>query len=52
VYCSGGSSTNTHFIIDVVGFYITNGAAAARALPDDFKAWEKKAKARLERESR
>jgi hypothetical protein len=51
VFCSGGSSTNTHFIIDVVGFFITGGAAA-RALPDDFKALEKKAKARLERDSR
>ena len=29
IYCSGGSSTNTHFIIDVVGFFITNGAAYA-----------------------
>jgi len=49
VFCSGGSSTNTHFIIDVVGFFITNGAASARALPERFKAWEKKAKAQLER---
>ena len=53
IFCSGSASVNTHFIIDVVGFFLHAGAStAARALPDDFKAWEKKAKDRLERESR
>jgi hypothetical protein len=52
IFCSGGSSTNTHFIIDVVGFFINNGAAAARALPERFTTWEKKVKAQLERDSR
>lgn len=47
IYCSGGSSTNTHFIIDVVGYMISGGAAAA-AVPADIKAAEKKAKRQLE----
>jgi hypothetical protein len=46
VFCSGGASTSTHFIIDVVGLFITNGAAA-KALPASFKAWEAKAKRQL-----
>jgi len=50
VFCSGGSSTNTHFIIDVVGYFISGGAA--RAVPESFKTFEKKAMAQLKRESR
>jgi hypothetical protein len=48
IYCSGGSSTNTHFIIDVVG-YQYNGGAAAVAVPAEVKAAEKKARRQLER---
>jgi hypothetical protein len=48
IYCSGGSSTNTHFIIDVVGYMVTGGAAAA-AVPAEVKAAEKRARRQLER---
>jgi len=48
IFCSGGSSTNTHFIIDVVGYQFTGGAAAA-AVPAEIKAAEKVARRQLER---
>jgi hypothetical protein len=50
IYCSGGSSNSTHFIIDVVGYFISGGANVAA--PPEFAEWEQKAKQRLERESR
>lgn len=46
IYCSGGSSNSTHFIIDVVGYFFHTGAAAEP--PASFTAWETKAKRRLE----
>lgn len=50
VYCSGGSATSTHFIIDVVGFFLNNGANQA-PLPESFKRWEAKAKRHLAQHS-
>lgn len=50
IYCSGGSSNSTHFIIDVVGYFYTGGASLVA--PPGFDEWERKAKQRLERESR
>jgi hypothetical protein len=48
IYCSGGASTSTHFIIDVVGYFYTGGAA--RVSPPGFDDWERRAKQRLQRE--
>ena len=48
IYCSGGSSNSAHFIIDVVGYFYTGGAA--RVAPPGFEAWERRAKQRLQRE--
>lgn len=39
VYCSGGSSVKTHFIIDVVGIFLT----AEEPVPAKIKAWQKRA---------
>ena len=46
VYCSGGSTTSTDYIMDVVGYF----TVAAAPAPAQFTAWEKEAKRRLERE--
>ena len=48
LYCSGGSSTSTHFIIDVVGYFYTGGAA--RVSPPGFEEWERRAKQHLQRD--
>jgi hypothetical protein len=39
VYCSGGSTVKTHFIIDVIGVFLTNTAPA----PAKVRAWQQKA---------
>lgn len=49
VYCSGDSNTGTDYIMDVIGVFITGGAAD-RPLPAKFTAWEKEAKRSLERD--
>ena len=46
VYCSGGSTTSTDYIMDVIGVFVT-GDAARRPLPAEFTAWAKAAKRRL-----
>lgn len=48
VYCSGSSSTNTHFIIDVVGYFVSGGAAA-KAPPKE-QARQAEMRRRLERQ--
>lgn len=48
IFCAGGSSSNTHFVIDVVGYFYNGGAAMAA--PAGFRNWERKAKARLKGE--
>lgn len=45
VYCSGGSSVKTHFIIDVVGIFLT----AEEPVPAKIRAWQKRADKRLGR---
>lgn len=47
VFCSGGSTTSTHFVIDVVGYFETGGAAAV-AVPAEIQAAELKARRSLE----
>jgi hypothetical protein len=48
VYCSGGATTSTHFIIDVIGyFYTTVGATPARP---EFTKWQQNARRRLKAE--
>lgn len=45
VYCGGVAGSNTHFILDSIGYLYTNVAAKNAAQ----KAWEKEMKARLDR---
>jgi hypothetical protein len=50
VYCSGGSTTSTHFIIDVIGYFYAIPEAAPA--PPEFTQWEQKARRRVEAEQR
>lgn len=47
VWCSGGSSTSTHFIVDVLGYFYNGGAA--RVAPPGVEDAERKALQRLRR---
>ena len=50
VYCSGGATTSTHFIIDVIGYFYAIPEAAPA--PPEFTQWEQKARRRVEAEQR
>lgn len=42
VYCSGGSTVRTHFVIDIIGIFITNEAP----VPAKVKVWQDKTEKR------
>lgn len=42
VYCSGGSTVKTHFIIDIIGIFITGDAP----VPTKVRSWQEKAQKR------
>jgi hypothetical protein len=46
VYCSTGVGVRTHFILDLMGFFLN---PEEEALPARFRAWQKKSKARRAR---
>ena len=48
VYCSAGANVRTHFIVDIVGLFLTNEAP----LPAKIRNWQKKAQARQKAQGR